>query len=695
MGSQPDSTQQQHAETVGLLFVHGIGQQKPFEHLARSVGEIAELLKRDGQTSCSVVDRTAGWQGAVGAPTAMGEAPITLHVRRGRNITSFECHEVYWADLGARDGIIDTVKFWFWGLGQWAAPVYRDLDAAQLTKDNLAADGTTTLNRQASQLARLPRSVAGYAKEEVNARWQLALAGLAALLTAVSWSLVKRVFAAAFRTAPSPSVLVQYVGDVRTYEEGARPGDTALSDPGFPRRVGIRRRMVTQMVAMGDRAAKGEYDRWYVLGHSLGSVLAYNGLTEIGHTLPNYLGKEQWASLEPSLQTDQDCEKRPEEQVSCMMPARPPWLAHEHVINRRVLFEKLSGILTYGSPLNKFAGLWPRIVATATDRLDRKTVFPERKSFRWLNMRAPLDPVSGDLDRYGARNMGPSKETGSDGSFETPSSDPLMPTLFDGYVPSPETYTTPFWQVFLQAHLDYFRNQSAFARGYPIEHRVQLARWLLDPDQQIATPGPLNGAGKVGMFVVAVVVVLLILALTAVMGTIAFGTGWHLFTATMPNWSALAPDWLKFGTWLLAGLRALARAMALAFVIALGAVLLTGLLRWRQDSLFNRRTAEALLHNDGSRGLRQTNRDPTENEQQLRLHTRQVRAASIMIVLFVPVLLSLGLYFCKDAAVRAMPELAWLLRLECIGGYIVLLCGLAMVVQAHINTMIKPLRKVG
>ena len=34
------------------------------------------------------------------------------------------------------------------------------------------------------------------------------------------------------------------------------------------------------------------------------------------------------------------------------------------------LFANLRGFLTYGSPLDKFSGLWPRIVATATDRTD-------------------------------------------------------------------------------------------------------------------------------------------------------------------------------------------------------------------------------------------------------------------------------------------------------------------------------------
>jgi len=38
------------------------------------------------------------------------------------------------------------------------------------------------------------------------------------------------------------TLIVRYVGDVRTYEARWTPGDSNLSDPGHPRRVAIRRR---------------------------------------------------------------------------------------------------------------------------------------------------------------------------------------------------------------------------------------------------------------------------------------------------------------------------------------------------------------------------------------------------------------------------------------------------------------------
>ena len=115
-------------EKIGLLFVHGIGEQKPFEHLKASVSELAELLARGSETSfvsCAVEDRTADWALPVGTPTAGGDAPVTLRVNAvNRDVETgkllptrhfeFHCHEVYWADLGARSGIADTLTFWLW-----------------------------------------------------------------------------------------------------------------------------------------------------------------------------------------------------------------------------------------------------------------------------------------------------------------------------------------------------------------------------------------------------------------------------------------------------------------------------------------------------------------------------------------------------------------------------------------------------
>src|SRR3954470_7771951 len=221
---------------IGLLFVHGIGEQKRFDHLIGSVGEFAELMLRAvPDSSVSVVDRTGEWAAPPGVPDPARRAPMTLTLRTPDKHFEYECHEVWWADLGARSGILDSITFWLWGLGQWAAPIYQELDGAQMTKLPVA-EGTTR-----SRLVTLPSSVAGKLGEECLARFRLAMAALAAAFIGSTWALAKKVVELLGK-APSPTLIVRYVGDVRTYEERAWPGDSAISDPGQPRRVGIRRR---------------------------------------------------------------------------------------------------------------------------------------------------------------------------------------------------------------------------------------------------------------------------------------------------------------------------------------------------------------------------------------------------------------------------------------------------------------------
>lgn len=231
-------------ERIGLLFVHGIGEQKPWEHLRNSVLELAELFRQSDHVSgVNINDNTAAWSVRTGEP-AFDRAPLSMDVRTADGgALRYECYEVWWADLGGRSGLLNTIKFWLWGLGQWCAPIYRDLDASRLALPPPEKRGP---------LSRLPNSVVGRPLE-IWVRLQLFMAAITAAFVVCTWSLAKRVFAAVLGKSPSPTLIVQYVGDVRTFTERAVPGDSALTDPGFPRRVGIRRRMVCEMVALASR----------------------------------------------------------------------------------------------------------------------------------------------------------------------------------------------------------------------------------------------------------------------------------------------------------------------------------------------------------------------------------------------------------------------------------------------------------
>ena len=527
-------------EKIGLLFVHGIGEQKRFEFLSNSVREFAELMKAaDGAARINIIDRTEGWALPPGKPDAVSEAPITMVYQTANEYIHFECHEVWWADLGCRSGLADTLKFWFWGLGQWNAPIYQDLDFANVAKPGIAT---------------MPASAAGRWLVEPMVRARLMLAALAALFTLLGWSIAKRLFAKIMDQAPSPSLIVQYVGDVRNYERRATPGNSALSDPGFPMRVGIRRRMVTEMVAMASR----KLDGWYVVSHSLGTVVAYNGLTEIGHTLPNYLPKAQWTALPLRMKVDPGAMKR--DNFAAMMPARPDWLQPKHALNRPMLFARLRGFLTYGSPLDKFAALWPRIVATGTDRVSSDNPFPD--DCRWINLAAPNDPVAGKLDSFGTKSV------------------------LKNVLPKLENYHTPLGLKFVLAHILYFTGAERFVRGVAIDQKRAVVGWLINRGNAAISSPSLVANGLFG-WKMALIVSLVYTAITAVLGLIVVAlvaAGGGLLAALFQGEPLVSVEALSSG---------FARWCFPVFGLSLVIILICGLGRWIDESWLNLKLAKS------------------------------------------------------------------------------------------------------
>jgi hypothetical protein len=78
-----------------------------------------------------------------------------------------------------------------------------------------------------------------------------------------------------------------------------------------------------------------------------------------------------------------------------MMPPRPLWLADDDVVYREKVLEKFRGLLTYGSPLDKFATIWPARVPINV----REPFF--HTDAEWINIYDPTDPVGASLDAFG------------------------------------------------------------------------------------------------------------------------------------------------------------------------------------------------------------------------------------------------------------------------------------------------------
>jgi hypothetical protein len=190
--------------------------------------------------------------------------------------------------------------------------------------------------------------------------------------------------------------ITNYVSGVKLYNQRRRfSGGLIPKDDEFldaidePPRVSIRRRMIRTIA----QTALNDYDRWYVLAHSLGTVVAFNGLMETAWAWPGYLDEPLWRDLKahvPPLAGP----SRPDwpGHGSATVPKRPVWSGGDVVYRSRV-FERFRGFLTYGCPLDKFAAIWPARVPIA-----RIPAFgPDAV---WVNVYDPMDPISGSLKAF-------------------------------------------------------------------------------------------------------------------------------------------------------------------------------------------------------------------------------------------------------------------------------------------------------
>lgn len=420
------------SENIGLLFVHGIGEQKKLEHLSACAREFAALVgKSEGLIRLDVRDESA----------TEGRIVIEAVYLRGTDeaLVRLHLHEVWWADLGASGGLGEQVRFWLWSLGQWAAQVVREGNPGRNTfrlmdvpsfDPSTAAAAPPKTPKETEEATLKAKKVPGWFSR-IPSRVLLFMAGMLAFLTLFSWSAAKRVISFLAQRLPEPSLIFLFLGDVKTYEEGGRPGK-GLLDPNQPMRTTIRRRMVSAMTAMAKRP---DYGRWYIFAHSLGTVPAFNILQETEWTLPNYLSEAEWAALPARFKTETpfappDPADHPK--LDNMMPRRPPWLKGNAGIDRRALFARFAGFVTYGSPLDKFAALWPRVVP-----LNRQVdVFPE--DCEWVNLYDPADPVGADLGAF----AGPPRRA-----------DEPVPGL-TGLVP--QNVRARAWWVFGVSHIHYF-----------------------------------------------------------------------------------------------------------------------------------------------------------------------------------------------------------------------------------------------
>lgn len=432
-------------EKVGVLLVHGIGEQRRFEHLTDEIRHLVsawETLPGVRRVSVAInASRDAQYLADSELWKADDAAPVRVDVDFNGRPVEIHVHEVWWADLDEPVTLRSQLAFWCWGLYQWAA---RPFDKTMLTG--------------LLKHMRLPKLQSGRSRSALLSweRAQLFAVGTIFLLTLFSLELANFVLRRfLIGRIPGSDILVRYLGDVKLFQQRGRIGSGPLGDMNQPPRVAIRRRMVR---AMADVALQ-DYDRSFILAHSLGTVVAWNGLMESAHCLPNFLDQARWdrclaKGIGEVAQPGSPLLGPTHE----MRPSRPGWLDDDHVIDRKKLFGKLQGFLTYGSPLDKFAFLWPNIVPI---NKDNEAVFPP--GFQWINVYDNTDPVGASLEAF-------EPHTSSDDTHS---------------VASPKNFSFDASPWLLISHLKYLD----FTPGKTGQLVNRLAEWLVS-GQRFREPTP-------------------------------------------------------------------------------------------------------------------------------------------------------------------------------------------------------------
>jgi hypothetical protein len=390
--ADPDAGAAAKPARVGVLVVHGIGEQRRFEHLEQQTKKIAKaLLEREARSGRKTKVTFEIVPSSGGAPYQSdqdswmsGRFPaVRALVRHGDNLeheTQLYFHEVWWADANERPTLAKQLRFWGWGLAMWSIPGRENSGVAGFKSMRLPHFP----DRQRGRLSWFNRG------QLFGTAWIFVLSSLSITLAIF---VLKRLN---FGLWSPVETFVNYVSGVKLYTQSHRSGGGPLDGIREPPRFTIRRRMVRALVDV----ATADYDRWYVLAHSLGTVVAFNGLMSHGHSIPNYLDEKRWRRLcrhrgwcgpprDGKYETIEAQQEKPE------IPPRPLWIGDDDiVVYREKLFEKLRGFLTYGSPLDKFAGMWPAYAAINRN----EGVFSPHA--QWINIFDRTDPVAAALKAY-------------------------------------------------------------------------------------------------------------------------------------------------------------------------------------------------------------------------------------------------------------------------------------------------------
>lgn len=114
------------ATNIGILFVHGIGEQRQFQALQGLADSFMKALANQQTRKLKInlqINKLSS--GPLGAEQQTwddsSQAPIIIHIKDvlGQDIY-IHLREVWWADIDPPNNLGKVLRFWQWGLSLWS-----------------------------------------------------------------------------------------------------------------------------------------------------------------------------------------------------------------------------------------------------------------------------------------------------------------------------------------------------------------------------------------------------------------------------------------------------------------------------------------------------------------------------------------------------------------------------------------------
>lgn len=360
---------------VIVLVVHGVGEQRRFDQLEAIAANFYSALQNNDRNP--VIQVHFGDQIAhCSLEQSWRETPVTIRWNHdsGKPNTPTACmeakfREVHWADLDTELDFVGWWKFVGWSLSIAGVRFFSK------TYTGVRAPCTLSWLRQLGVRAKL----------FLLSLFFLVLLGTVGLLDIVLKRLAIKIkiLERAYR------LFFDYLGDIKLYQDWFRRGEARAELIGEKSRVAIRRRMARVLLRTASEALDDPgIDGFYICSHSLGTVVSFNSLMELEAVLPDYLTEEEWTGLSDQLKKSVP---QPPPAEHRDRPTRRPWLDPYKNgfagVDRAVLFEKCLGFITLGSPLDRFAAIWPAIVPINEQNVPSPVP--------WINVYDVQDPIAG------------------------------------------------------------------------------------------------------------------------------------------------------------------------------------------------------------------------------------------------------------------------------------------------------------